>query len=561
MLPPTPQASQPDEPTNPTLPLRERARRAVDRIPLRRDLRSKIIAATLLPLLLPLFWLVHMYAPDQMADARLEDASRNATIVAEMVGRSPGKAGVDAAYASGHGALLYVATLDVPGTADAVRAENDSITPDPDVRAVTQLDGVRRHRREMWVVAPVQAGGKAIVALDVERPLNAMRSSAMKFTFVLLASLWAAGIVAWFLAGQFTAPLGTMSGAVSGMTAGDRWTLRSDFDSSADDETGDIARAVNGLVGSLGGVVTTVGSTAHRIAERTAGIATSTRHLGEAGDQLARGATQVANDANRQVAAATSSRDDASRAAVVAEDVFQRVSGAALRSREAYSAAQAGLAGVDAADAAVERMVATGTAAEESFARLQAGLAVIVKAAARITTIAQNTNLIALNAAIEASRAGEQGKGFAVVAAEVRRLATDVDRLSREIRREVKTIEGGVTATAEGMGRSTEAVQEVKDAIAGTSAAIRSAAERVQRNATVLTEVSATARDQRVGARKIEQEANELAGVAASQASAAQGMARSSERQMALVAEIARELGALQEVTSEMQRTVEKIAV
>ena len=561
MIPSIPPTPAPPDPTRTPGARLERIRRAVERVPVRRDLRAKIIAASLLPLVPALFWLTHMYAPDQMADARLDDAARGVELVAEMVARNPGRAGVDAAYASGHGALLYVATLDVPGVPDAVRAENDSITPDPDVRTATQLGGVRRHYREMWVVSPVQAGGRALVALDVTRALTGMRSSAVLFTVIMLLAVIGAALVAWFLAGQFTAPLGAMSGALARMTSGDTWTLRSDLDDGATDETGDIARAVNGFVSSLGGIVTTVGATAKVVAARTADITTSTRHLGDAGDELSRGATQVASDAGRQVSAATTSRDEASRAAAVAEDVFQRVTGAAERSRDAYLALQAGLAGVDAADAAVERVVATGSAAEESFGRLQSGLSVIVKAAARITTIAQNTNLIALNAAIEASRAGEQGKGFAVVAAEVRRLANDVDRLSREIRREVKTIEAGVTATGEDLSRSTEAVQDVKDAIAGTSAAIRSVAERVQENASVLTEVSVTAREQRLGARRIEQEANDLAGVASSQANAAQEMARSSERQLGLVAEIAQELGALQAATGEMLKAVEKIAV
>jgi methyl-accepting chemotaxis protein len=207
---------------------------------------------------------------------------------------------------------------------------------------------------------------------------------------------------------------------------------------------------------------------------------------------------------------------------------------------------------------AVERVVVSASATQQSFAQLQSGLTTIVKAAARITSIAQNTNLIALNAAIEASRAGEQGKGFAVVAAEVRRLANDTDRLSREIRAEVKTIEGGVAATATDLERSTEAVQGARSAITETSQAIRAAASGVEATAVVLSRVSTTAQEQRVGARRIQVESAELAAVSESQATAAEQMAASVDEQAGVVASISRELDALLGVAAEMQAAVDR---
>jgi methyl-accepting chemotaxis protein len=518
--------------------------------------RTKIIAYTVLPLIPVFFWLGAHQFPAMLWDVQLEQTSQAAQTVAEILADHPGAAGVDEVYRAAHGRLLYAGTFDVAGVPDAERSQGDSVRPPADVRVARRLDGERRNDREYWVVTPVPKGGRAIVAWSLSQASDTWSGMRVTFIGVTLAALLAAALLASVLSRRVTAPLESLARTLGAMRSGDRWKLATADHAAADDEVGDVTAAVNEFVAALRGVVATVGDTARRIVDRTHDIAESTRFVGEAGIQLSAGAGQVASDAAQQAEAATTSREAATRAAAAADDVLHSVAGAEARSRDALAAAQTGLAGVAMADAAVERVVAQASATQESFARLQNGLTTIVKAAARITAIAQNTNLIALNAAIEASRAGEQGKGFAVVAAEVRRLANDTDRLSREIRQEVKAIEGGVAATGSDLERATEAVHGAREAIAETSLAIRSAASGVEATAAVLVRVSQVARNQRADARVMEAEATTLAGVAESQATAAQEMAASTEEQTCAVTEISRELAALEAVAAEMQAAV-----
>jgi methyl-accepting chemotaxis protein len=96
----------------------------------------------------------------------------------------------------------------------------------------------------------------------------------------------------------------------------------------------------------------------------------------------------------------------------------------------------------------------------------------IGKMADVVTTTAEQTNLLALNAAIEAARAGEAGRGFAVVADEVRKLADSSSKAAGEVQQVVKEIAGNISITVEGIGKSSLKIGDVAAGITQQSAAI-----------------------------------------------------------------------------------------
>ena len=109
-----------------------------------------------------------------------------------------------------------------------------------------------------------------------------------------------------------------------------------------------------------------------------------------------------------------------------------------------------------------------------------------------INEIASQTNLLALNAAIEAARAGEQGRGFAVVADEVRKLAEKTTGSTAEIQRVIESIRHKTAQTADSMEGSVKAVQGAVDFVTDTGEALVEIVGRMEGMVNAIDEISQT---------------------------------------------------------------------
>ena len=188
-------------------------------------------------------------------------------------------------------------------------------------------------------------------------------------------------------------------------------------------------------------------------------------NVAEASGQLKSTATSMASAAEQssnQTHSVANAMDDASKsvtAAAAASDEFAMSIGEI--SRQAASSAELARKASDAAEDADSTISALSDSAE------QVGQIVEL-----IQSIAQRTNLLALNASIEAARGGEAGRGFAVVASEVKELASQTSKATQEVADQIGTMQGSTMASVEALRSIGKQVQQLEATSVSIAAAV-----------------------------------------------------------------------------------------
>nr|WP_314570616.1 methyl-accepting chemotaxis protein [uncultured Pseudomonas sp.] len=205
--------------------------------------------------------------------------------------------------------------------------------------------------------------------------------------------------------------------------------------------------------------------TLQRISGSATQLASAAEELNSVTDEGARGLTQQNNEIE-QAATAVNEMTSA------VEEVARNAVSTSEASRDATTSASDGRDLVMETVSAIERMSGDVQSTADLIGHLAAESRDIGKVLDVIRGLADQTNLLALNAAIEAARAGEAGRGFAVVADEVRALAHRTQQSTSEIERMIGSIQGGTEQAVDSMRNSTERAESTLNIAKGAGMAL-----------------------------------------------------------------------------------------
>jgi len=324
------------------------------------------------------------------------------------------------------------------------------------------------------------------------------------------------------------------------------------------DEIGKLSESIRTMVANLQHIILNIRNTSNHVSSAANQL---TVHAGETYNS----STNIALDMNQitQNAEASMTMTEETAAAMeeTATGIQQIADSANVAAESSISASQASERGNEVVQQVIAQMELINDSVEQigtTINGLHVNTKKISEIVSLITAIADQTNLLALNAAIEAARAGEHGKGFAVVADEVRKLAEQSHQSAEQISTLITGIQQDTAKSVQTMTKASADVQEGLQLSEDTKKKFISIVGSLREIAPKMEDISASAQEMSAVVEEVSATAIELSDHAKLNAAASEEVAASTEQTLSSMQEIASSAKTLLDMADELQGYVDR---
>lgn len=372
---------------------------------------------------------------------------------------------------------------------------------------------------------------------------------------VLAAALIAGGFLVFGVVRSIIRPLNKLKQTAVQVSGGD---LRERIAIHSKDELAEVGEAFNTMTDNLSSLIQQIDTDSGQLAASSEELLASSEQTTSATEHVTTTLQEVAEGADSQRMHVERNAQAIGEIAIGMDRVANSLSTVSDSTKQAASLAEDGEYSVN---QTVEQMKHIYESVNESNARMQE-LETSSKKIGIITDvivgIADQTNLLALNAAIEAARAGEQGKGFAVVADEVRKLAEESQRSAMQITDLIQHIQSDTVQSVKVMAQTARYVETGLQATDETTTKFSQIKDSIFTISPQIEDISSITEQIAASVQEMTASAEELAAIAKENAAASETMASTTEEQLASMEEITASANALSNLAEELQELLTK---